>query len=879
MKKLFAFLFITIVFMLSYHPAVRAENMLSLVHSGIRFTAAQASAPDSGYPYSVEDTEDALHITDEGSGIHAEVSSQSLDNGAFDKLRNYYNDSTLSNKELFTRFTELKKSYITALETLYNTNYLSDGKKISETAMRIYYEGSDVLFGLDGCSVYLYNIAMYEGLDNNEQVHLDLIIPVQSTHTIFMIKFTIPRDKLGAAASNTIAAMLSDIRFKSLSPQLKVPAVLSDKSIVETAQLGIYPAASQEKPDYTLFNDTAVGFYLSLPSTYVPFIQNNLGGVFSYTSFKINPNQIFSISSEPLQGSGASDAISRFEAASFASIKIQDSGTGHFGNNKYSYFIYSSSEDGVIQNFYDYYIHDEGRLYKLQLQCAIAKPGSIVTEQFEKILASFHIKKTASIQPLSEPTQSDNLTTLKYLNSEEGYSFKYPESWQLEDISSNIAYDRLRLVVPGLSGALEISVQESELKKNITFTEVMKSVSGKSVSSWPTLATNYNPPFAGKTSKLLFSDFSIEGTVSTIYRLSVFMDDNGRNRLCYSVDILKEGKLYSMFLTTGEYKTTGGRFNDTQINDMMNTVAASFHLESTPESETRKISGETRNRKLVFVEDYLKQRIDPKLVVTAVEDTQPDNSMFVTVGNSKESGFYKIKLDYPNRQIAVMDSVLKRDILHSELTSLIEQYKDKAIIYTAQNEDSMTLTIVSRESQLPAYVARTYRVDASFVNGGVIWQSVRLAHQEDFMLECGLYVKSLLSPDAKVYFSNKNVFKDLEPYRQKGLKYRLMTYAQSDGASGFQPLLMDSRNSLFTAEGSFIPLEHVVDNIKVKYGIKYLKDSPDSFSFDPETFILTLVVSSGKGKDTSIKKFKVSYNLETVELEYAMVNSVPDIHQ
>ena len=871
MKKLFAFLIIVFIFTLVYSPEVSAEHILSFVHSGIKYTAEQAAAPNSGYPYIVEDEEDALYITDDTSGIKAEITRQTLDDEAFDILRDYYNDRTLSSQELFSRFVELKKSYINALQTLYNTNYLSNSKKSSETAMRIYNEGSEVLFGLNNCKVYLYNIAMYQGLYNNEQAHLDLIIPVRSTNTVIIIKFTIPRDKLGTTASGSIATMLSGIRFEGLSPQSAAPAILSSNSIVETAQLGIYPAASQQQPDYALFEDNATGFSLSLPTTYIPFIQNNLGGVFTYTSFKINPNQIFSVSSEPLQGSDASDAISRFKVASLASIKVLDSGSGYLGNNKYSYFIYSSSENEMKQYFYDYYIQDESRLYKLQLQSAIAEPGINVLRQFENILISFRTKNIVSIHAASQSTQSDTSATTKYLNSDEGYSFRYPKSWRLEEISPDIAYDRLRLVVPGLSGALEISMQESELKQIVSFIDIMKSVNGNSTSSWSTLTNNYNPPFSEKTSKLLYSDFSIDGAVSTIYRLSVFMDENGRNRLCYSVDIIKGSKLYSMFITAGEYKTVDGRFNNAQINELINIVANTFRHESTIDSEARRISGETRNRKLVFVEKYLKRLIDPGLVVTSVEKTQPDKTLFVTVGNSQESGFYKIMLDYPNRKIEIVDSVLKRDILRSELTRLREQHKDKIITNTVQNESNMTLTIESRENQISEPEARSYRVNVSYVNNSVTWQSVRLAHQEDYMWECGLYVKSFFSRDTEVYFTGSNVFTNLEPYRQKGLKYRLMTYAHSVDEPGFMLLSMDPNSSLFTLESGFYTMEYVVDKIVTQYALDYKSHSSDTFSFDPETFILTLTTTCNSDNDTKVDKFKIYYNLEKGILEYERV--------
>jgi len=781
MKKFYAFIFIAMMFTLTCRPAVMAENSapacsdyISLVHSGIEYTIAQAVAPDSNFPYAVEEDDDALYISDKTSGIHAGIIRKSLDDEAFNALQDYYNDSTLSSEDLFTRYTELAKSYITAMEGLYGSNYLGDDTKSSETAMRIYYEGSDKLFGLDNCSVYLYNIVQYEGLDYIEQTYLDLIIPDQATSTVIMIKFAIPTSKMGTAASDSIASILSGIRFDGLSPQSDLPTVMKDLTVINASKLGIYPAATQEQPDYELFESTDEGFSILLPTSYVPFIQNDLGGTYSYTSFKINPNLIFSITSEPLQVYGAPNSFNHFLVASLGSVDFKDSGACQLGSNVYSYFAYSRSgssyssdnldiskstgspSDKVTQYFYDYYIEDGSKLYKFQLHSAIAEPGSIVLEQFEKILASFNAEKIPSSGMTTQTTPSGIIATTKYMNSDEGYSFSYPEDWQLEDVSSDIAYDRLRLVVPGLSGALEILVQESELKQLASFSDIIKSVNGLSVSSWSTHTIGYTPPFAGKTSKLLYSDFSIDGSIFTIYRLSAFVDGNSRNRLCYSLDILKGHKLYSMFITVGEYKTKDGRFSEAQINDWINKVAASFRMETTKESEARSISGETRNRKIVFVENYLRQTINSKLAVTSVGKTQPDKTLFVAVGSTteggidytKDSGIYKIKLDYSNRKIEIVNRILWRDILLKELASLLNQYQGKIIMNTSINEPNMTITIKSRDNQSSAPVTRTYRINISLTDNDVGWETVQIALQAYFRLESGLYA-TFYNPLAK----------------------------------------------------------------------------------------------------------------------------------
>jgi len=731
-------------------------DYITLVHSDKPYTIAQASSPDNNYPYTVEKKDDVLNIIDKASGIRAAIIYESLDNAAFDALRDYYNDSSLTDDELFNRYTELVKSYITASESMYNANSINGGEMAAETAMRVFYEGREKLYGLDGCSIYLYNIVRYEGLNYTEQAYLDVIVPDRDGNTVIMIKFTIPADKIDMAASGTVASLLSGIRFNGLPPQYSAPAVLKDSSVINASKLGIYPAASQEQPNYELYSNTDAGFSVSLPTTYVPFLQNNLGGIYSYTSFKINPNEILSITSEPLPVSGNPNSYNYFMVASLGTINLIDSGAFRYGNNLYSHFAYSSSETSkskAKQFFYDYYIENEdgSKLYKLQLQSSIAGPGANVRRQLEEILASFSTKKASSAQSVTSPSINAVITkpmvgtvsqstpsaieaTTKYMNSDEGYSFTYPKSWQLEDVSSDIAYDRLRLIDPGLSGSLEILVQESELKESATFIDIIKSVDGLSASNWSALTTGYEPPYAGRTSKLLFSNFSIDGSIFTINRLIAFTDNSGRNRLCCSTDILKGHKLYSMFIIAGEYMIKDGRFSDIRINGWVSELVASFRIETTKESEARRISGESRNRKIVFVENYLKQAFNSNITISSVGKIQPDNTLFVAVSSTteggveyvNESGFYKVKLDYLNRKVELVNRILNRDIIRKELDILIKRYQDKIIMNVYINEPDMTITVKSLENESSTPVTNVYHVNTSLTGNNVEWKTVQL---------------------------------------------------------------------------------------------------------------------------------------------------------
>ena len=849
--------------------AAGASGVAIIVGAASGTTSAIGTAGVVGAALSPDESS-SYSLTDENTGIHAEINWETLDEEAYGLLRDYYNNRALSEEKLFERYVELKKSYIIALENRYNTNYLRSAGNLSETAMVIYFSGSERLFGVESF-VYLYNIAIFEGEKHSEQTYLDIIVPVRSNHSVLTIGISIPRELLGEKAFYTISTILQGIRHDGLAPQYAAPIVLNNWDVIDKAKLGIYPAAYQEKPNYIRADNEAAGYALMLPDTYVPFIQNNLGGQFTYASYKINPNSLFSISSEPFRSSGLENAISRFKVTSLSSIKVIGSGSCYYGNNEYDFIYYTNTVAGVEKFFYTYFIASNSRLYRLQFEYDYSKPGDNIFMQMEKILMGFRI--TGEAVSYRNYAELEGIPVAKYLNHEEGYGFVYPDNWRVEETSEDIAYDRLNLVVPGLSGVLEITFQESGLKSMVTFSDLVKGVEGNPVSSWPDLTIGYTPPFAGKASRLLFTGFSIEGPVSTVYRLSAFTDESGKNRLCYSVDIIKDRKIYSMFITTGEYHAKDGSFLDKKTNDLINLAASSFGLENTPESEKRRLEGESRNRKLVFAENYLKHLIDPKLKITSVGKIQPDGSMTVIVGNTADSGYYRIMLDYPARRAEVLNRVLKSEILDTETNHLKEKFTSGEITGIIKNESNMTILIECEDDITKTGISRVYQVEVSEDGGKFSWNTRRIAGIEDYKLECSLFIRSILSNDAEVHIYGGNTFSGLDIYASRGLRYPVFTHCRSGekGLEGFMTLLMDPITNSFITENGFFPLDHFIDKIEKQYGIKAAK-SADSIQFDPETFILNLAVDNNAGKSSGAERFRIYYHPEKRVIEYERIN-------
>ncbi len=851
------------------------------------------------------DVAESSHVAEatdaaEATGIITETVCETLDAQAFDSLRIYYNDETLSDEDLFDRYVNLKKSYITALDNLYSASTLTIDSNQPETAIHIFYEGQENLFGLDS-SVYLYNIAIYKGLEKSEQTCLSLLIPVRSTNSVVTVNLIIPQEQLGNQAADNVATILSEIVCDGLAPQNEAPAVLKKTDLIEKVKEGVYPASSQESPVYAVVEDSLSGYSVSLPDSYVPFTNNRLGGILTYASYKIDPYKILSIASQPLNNSqeDASAVIEQFKAAAPVNVDILESGNAVYGSNSFNYILYTKVENDVETRYYDYYIQSDSRLYKLQLRSSFSEPGSIVLGQMEKILAAFHAADTATVasDTPGTPDKASDATlriapeTVLYENREEGYSFQYPKSWTLEDVSPGIDYDRLRLNVPGHSGTLEIILQETYA--NTAAFDL--SASNTAAFGSP----EYIPPLPSETSKLLFSDLVIGSDNSTVYSLGVYVDDNGRNRLYSSVDILKGSKIYSMYVTAGEYRTKNGYFDDENINKMIGLVISSFQTHDTPESEARALAGETRSRKLVFLENTLRDLYDPYLIVIPAENTQPDGTTIVAVENTSVSGYYKVRLDYAARKVEVLERVLKRNILLTELARLSVQFDGLTITKAYHNEAKMTVSIESIEDKnsavgtKPAKVLHTFAVNASPKDGNIIWNTVKVADQEDYIVKCKAFVSSKFKSDVDVYLFGDNLFNNVDVYLQKGVDYRMLAFYQGAGRSGFFLLSMNPATGEFTARKSFIPLAHIVEKTKYKYGIKNTETGSGLFSFDPETFVLNVFTSentASAGSDSSesagsaglsldIQQFNVYYNPESDLIEFDKVtHPEPETH-
>jgi hypothetical protein len=159
---------------------------------------------------------------------------------------------------------------------------------------------------------------------------------------------------------------------------------------------------------------------------------------------------------------------------------------------------------------------------------------------------------------------------------------------------------------------------------------------------------------------------------------------------------------------------------DPQLKTVISQIASSFKLENTPESASRIASGETRNRKLIFIENYLKSKLGKSVVVSSASYAGSPYDVLASAEGGV-SAFYMLKMDFDKSQIEIKDQKNKSDIINGATEDLKSLYRGKVIESITSNINNMTLTIKYRTEKFSSAEYRTYKVDVSYEGGKFTW--------------------------------------------------------------------------------------------------------------------------------------------------------------
>ncbi|MCX7841679.1 MAG: hypothetical protein N2489_01215 [Clostridia bacterium] len=809
--------------------------------------------------------DNSFSFSSRDNSIAATVSCDRLDEVSLISMRRYLNDFRSDDLAIFDEFVQYKKSYFNAMQDYYKRDFLYgiDDENSSESNMKIFSEYTEKLFGVDAYAV-LYNITRSQKYTSEEEIHLSIEVPVSSNMTVYTVNFAMKKGTLKSSIES-----INDF-LKSLSigkqPRHNTPLKLfSDAAAIAQADNGIYPQpANPWQVSYSTLANTEAGFELCYPSHYVPYRNNSLIKSFEYRSFKINYNHTLSISTEPAHNNGSSiqEKIKLIQALNKDWIKSSQEGNISFGGNDFRFLKYDLINNQG--NFYiqDYFIVRNSVLFNIQLQSRFARPSGELEYELASILSTLKF-----FEPFPE-AQASNLPISKYVNKEEGYSLIYPASWKkTEQNNGDIYYDTFYIKKPDYSGPLEVLVSEGELASSLSPSDILKFVTGLNAPDLKKYFKKYNAPYMNKISRPLCSSIKVKDNVLYLYKLVNFLDESNRGKLCYSVDMVRDGKIYSLFITASDYMTSDGKVFDKSLSDDLNLIASTFGLEITPEYAARKSKGEKRNRKVVLIEDYIKSNVDKGSKVASISSLSSQNDLLVHTESLSGSFFYRITADFEKNKFKAVESIKLKDVMDIAAEKIRKQFQDKAIEEIKTDSGNMTVQIKYRENILFPILSKTYSVVPGLMNGSLEWNTVRKDYSNALKNDCKEFLDNLLSVNVKVYFDPKEDFSDISRYKEKGGIYYTPVFAEFGGLSGYFVLGINALNDSISLD-SYTPIERFHDSINKMYSLPSADYSLYNIGLnEQDKFEFNVFMISKHSISYRLSKVKVSLNRATNKLE------------
>lgn len=814
-----------------------------------------------------------LSILDKDNIVSGTITCDRLGESSLNIMRQYLNDYISADEEIFRQLAGYKNSYFRAMQDYYKRDFLygSDDERSDESNIKILNEYNEKLYGQDAYIV-LYNTIKSDRLSSMEETHIDISIPVYENKTIYSLNFSVKKSYVNETTLKKICTLINSVKILDLTAQADSLSVFSDKESIDKANLGIYPDLRRINITYTDFINSESGYRLTYPSVFIPYRQNNIIDAYDYQSFKINYNQFFSVSSEPAYSNTAAlEKIKLIKELSKGSINVIEEGTAQFRENSFRYIKYEITDSKGQTYLEDYFTVTNSRLYDVQLSSRFIRPYQKVKSEFSNILDSLQF------MPPSPPAYSVNLPFTGFINKEEGYSFSYPASWHItENSSTDVGYDIFKAVSPDFSGPLDISVCEGELASDLPPVDILKYAAAPNQPGFKEHFKKYSAPYKDRVSTPLTSNYLVKNGVTYIFKTVNYLDASNRSKLCYSMDIIRGRKIVSLFISVSDYATLDGKVSNKSLRAIVNLIKNSFSAENTKELEERLQKGETRNRKIVFIESYFKQVLGAAATVSSATYLTPAGYVMATVDGISDSGFYKIRMDFDKKEIAITDRVFKRDILSAAAEELKKRYKERTIRNVTLHESDMTIDIeYSDSSESSSLVRRIYTVDTDLAGSTPNWKLTRKDHAAALMNDCKSFFENYYLTNIDLYFYAADNFANIDDYQEKGRKYTTAVYADFAQAPGYFILQINPLNDSLTLL-SYTSLETIYGSIRNLYSSPGNDYSVVSCSLsDVDKFEVKVLLLSKANNTHRVDKIKLNFNPETHSFDLVNVTQQP----
>jgi hypothetical protein len=577
-------------------------NDLNLYHNNNTFSFSIPE--DSGfYLYGKEYTnsDDTIALVDKKGQFTFLIGSDIINSQAINNMRQIIGDNTSSNKKIFYRIFEYKISHFKALvehskNNFHFNNFDNQVNSLSETYIKIFEEYNQILFE-ENSNIILFNTIEESKQSFVEKTNISITIPSSLNMTIYSINITGKKGFLTQENINRISLVLQGLSIPNSKNINNTLDIFLDKKLINKANQGIYPDFDKINVEFVEYKNEKHNYKISHPSTFVPYLQNSMVSSLDYVSFKINYNSHYSITVETINSPNTyiMDKKEQLKSLYNDKLTVLDGGRTYISNKYYDFLEYKIEKDSGILFVTEFYIINNLKLVTISLNNYFEEASDTILNIFKKIISSFEFTK-----PNAKDTFNENIAFNKYINNLNEYSFLYPADWAISNQSKTTNSAVFNVSSPEYSSSLDILIREFTSSPTLSKENLFKLIT-QDDTSLKKYFKDYNIPYEKTPHKILNTSFVKKDDTFYIYKLINYLDQRDRYRLAYSVDIIHNNKIYSLFISINDFLASGTDYTDNRLMYILDTITESFDIER---NELYLASG---GNGAVFTKDHLRK--------------------------------------------------------------------------------------------------------------------------------------------------------------------------------------------------------------------------------------------------------------------------------
>ncbi|TYQ12881.1 UNVERIFIED_CONTAM: hypothetical protein Cloal_3919 [Acetivibrio alkalicellulosi] len=773
--------------------------------------------------------ENTVFLVESTDSFIVTIYSDTIDDQAIKNMRTILGDHTSSNEKIFEEIHEYKKSYFRAMQEYSKNNFFfgDSHDPLSESYIKVFTDQNQMLFGKNS-NIIIYNTIASDSLSTTEETNINISIPSFSNMSIYSINIAGKKGFLTRENIQKLSLIIQGLKIPNLPKLEKTLDIFYDSNALETINRGIYPTLNTMDIDYVYYVNQKQNYIIRHPSSFIPYLRNSMANNHDYWSFKIDYNNYYSISVQ--------DSIS---LTSYVSQKIKLLNTLYADNNltiltrknidfskdssiyfdlkkenidiekyesleSHGYYIYLKYQ--LEENYGPLYVNEfytlhNGKVYTISLNSRFLKPSSEILSIFFNIVSSLRF-----IEPTTKSSHLEmNINFNKFVNEHEGYSFIYPDNWTISNIYKDINFDLFQVISPEYSGYFDMYVNEAGYFTDLSAEDVYKYITGVNKSHLEKYFKNYNTPYSNQPHIVLNHTFAKNNNELYIYKLVNYLDELDRYKLCYSVSIIRNNKVYSMFISINDFSSPNNFFYDDKLQYIINKITNSFKFEYTDKYKDRLDKSENRNRKIVFIENSFRENICASAQVTYAKILNSQNDVLVYLDSPEHSGSYRINLDYYSKELKYLGFVSNDTIEKSAINKLVKLHQNNLIHNVSVDISNMIITIDFSSSISNSITQKSYHIQAIPHDDNYSVHFIRKHDTKSVMLEIQKHLENYYLTPANLHFPEFFTY-IVDPNKYYYEKSYIEVYAELKDISGFFILEIDPvKDSIITKDFTPFP--------------------------------------------------------------------------